>query len=149
MMKVVFDTNIVIDALKPNADFEMDAKHVFQLILLEKITPFICANSLTDIFYILKKIRGMEKAKNIIANLIKTFNVIPLTEKDCANALELPMKDFEDAIIAVCAQRYNADIIISRDIEFLRAGTAVDIITPKQLLKKLESVIPSAHSGFV
>ena len=135
MMKVVFDTNIVIDALKPNVDFEMDAKHVLQLILLEKITPFICANSLTDIYYILKKIQGAVKAKNTIANLIKAFNVIPLTEEDCTDALALPMNDFEDAIIAVCAQRYNADIIISRDFEFINAGTTVDVITPKQLLE--------------
>jgi predicted nucleic acid-binding protein len=138
-MKVVFDSNIVIDALKPNVDFEMDAKHVFQLILLDKITPYICANSLTDIFYILQKIQGAEKAKNAIAKLIIAFNVIPLTEEDCSDALALPMNDFEDAIIAVCAQKSSADIIISRDVKFLNTETVVDVITPKQLLEKINT----------
>jgi predicted nucleic acid-binding protein len=142
-MKVVFDSNIVIDALKPNTDFEMDAKHVFQLILLDKITPFLCANSLTDIFYILQKVQGAGKAKNAIEKLIKAFNVIPLTVEDCTDALALPMNDFEDAIIAVCAQKINADSIISRDVKFINAETVVDVITAKQLLERLKIVIPT------
>ena len=133
-MKVVIDNNIVIDALKPNLEFEADAKRVFQLIWQDKITPYICANSLTDIFYVLQKVQGAKKTKDTIANLITAMSVIPLTETDCTDALALPMNDFEDAVIAVCAQKINADCIVSRDENFIKAETAVKVITPKQLL---------------
>ena len=136
-MKVVIDTNLVIDALKPNPDFEADAKKIFHLIWQDKITPYICANSLTDIFYILKKVQGAGKTKITIANLITATNILPLTENDCANALALPINDFEDAIIAVCAHKINADYIVSRDEKFIKAETEVNVVTTRQLIEKI------------
>ncbi|MCL1916793.1 MAG: PIN domain-containing protein [Peptococcaceae bacterium] len=136
-MKVMIDSNIAIDALRPNPDFETDARKVFRLIWEEKITPYMCANSLTDIFYILQKVQGAEKTKDTLRNLITAINIAPLTENDCADALILPMTDFEDAIIAVCAQKINADYIVSRDEKFIKAGTEVEVITPKHLINMI------------
>ena len=135
-MRVVLDSNIVIDALKPNQDFEADAKRVFQLIWQDRITPYLCVNSLTDIFYVLQKAQGAEKTKRTISNLMTAINIEPLTENDCADALALPMNDFEDAIIAICAQKINADCILSRDEKFIKASTRVKVITPRQLFAK-------------
>lgn len=137
MMKVMIDNNIVIDALRPNPEFETDAKKVFHLIWLDKITPYLCANSLTDIFYILKKVQGAEKTKTTIANLITAMNIVTIDVSDCINALALPMNDFEDALIAVCAQKIGADYIVSRDKEFINAETKVQVITTSELLKKI------------
>ena len=134
-MKVVIDSNVVLDALRPNPDFEAEAKSVFQLIWQDKITPYMCANSLTDIFYVLQKVQGAEKTKITIANLITAVKIVPLTESDCTDALALPMNDFEDAIIAVCARKISADYIVSRDEKFIKAGTEVEVITPKQLME--------------
>lgn len=137
-MNVVIDNNVVIDALRPNLDFEIEAKHVFQLIWQDKISPYICANSLTDIFFVLQKLQGAEKAKIAISNLITAVNIIPLAESDCTDALALPMNDFEDAIIAVCAQKIDADCIVSRDEKFIKANTTVEVITPKQLIDRIK-----------
>lgn len=136
-MKVMLDNNIVLDALRPNPEFETDAKKIFYLIWQDKITPYMCANSLTDIFYILKKVQGAEKAKDTIGNLMTAVNIVPITAEDCQNALALPMNDFEDALIAVCAEKSGSDHIVSRDRKFISAGTAVKVITPSQLLEKL------------
>jgi len=137
-MKVFIDTNIAIDALKSNPEFETDAKRVFQLIWQGKITPYMCVNSLTDIFYIIKKVQGVNKAKNTIANLMTAVNITQLNANDCMNALALPINDFEDAIIAVCAKKINADCIVSRDELFIKAKTGVEIVTPGQLFEKLK-----------
>ena len=77
-------------------------------------------------------------AKASIANLIKIFNIIPLTENDCSEALSLPIHDFEDAIIAVCAQKINADCIVSRDEKFIKTTTSIDVIMPKQLIERVK-----------
>lgn len=135
-MKVMIDNNIVLDALRPNPEFESDAKQIFYLIWQDKITPYLCANSLTDIFYILKKVQGAEKAKETIANLMTAVNIVPITEEDCRKALALPMNDFEDALIAVCAEKSGSDCIVSRDRKFIGSETAVKVITPRQLLEK-------------
>ena len=136
-MKVLIDTNIAIDALRPNPDFQVEAKNVFLLIWQDKIEPYLCANSLTDIFYILRKVQGAEKTKKTIANLMAAVSIVPLSGSDCSGALALPMDDFEDALIAVCADRIGADYIVSRDEQFINSSTAVKVITPGQLIDKL------------
>jgi predicted nucleic acid-binding protein len=137
-IKVVFDNNVVIDALKPNPEFETEAKKVFKAIGNGKISAYLCANSLTDIFYILKKVQGSEGAKNSLSNLMAVFSIIPLTESDCAEALSSPIKDFEDAVIAACTRKTAANCIVSRDKVFIKAQTPVEVITPKQLLEKID-----------
>ena len=137
-MNVFIDNNIVIDALKPNPDFETDAKRVFQLIWTGEITPFMSVNSLTDIFYVMQKIQGAEKAKQIIDNLMTAVNIVPLTAEDCKDALALPLSDFEDAIIAVCAKKHYAECIVSRDDSFTKAVLEVEVVTPQRLFEKLK-----------
>ena len=137
-MNLFIDNNIVIDALKPNPDFETDAKRVFQLIWTGEITPFMSVNSLTDIFYVMQKIQGAEKAKQTIDNLMTAVNIVPLTAEDCKDALALPLSDFEDAIIAVCAKKHCAECIVSRDDSFTKAVLEVEVVTPQRLFEKLK-----------
>jgi len=138
VIKIIIDNNIVIDALRPNPDFEDDAKNVFRLIGYNKIIPYICVNSLTDIFYVLQKVHGAEVAKKIISNLITAIDIIPLTKNDCIEALALPMDDFDDAVIVVCAKKIHADYIVSRDKNFINAKIDVEVITAEQLINKLK-----------
>ena len=139
-MKVVIDNNVVIDALKPRQPFDTEAKAVFRAFGDEKFEPYVTANSLTDIFYVLR--RGNDansaKAKAVIANLVSVVNVIPLTESDCSDALELPMNDFEDAVVLVCAKKVGADFIVSRDEKFIKSEIGVKVITPTQLNEKIK-----------
>ncbi|MCL1809940.1 MAG: PIN domain-containing protein, partial [Clostridiales bacterium] len=104
----------------------------------DRIIPYMCANSLTDIYYVVKKVQGAEKTKETIANLITAMNILPLTDSDCKQALALPMNDFEDAIIAVCASKVNADFIVTRDEKLIKARTDVEVVTPKQLTDKIK-----------
>jgi len=41
------------------------------------------------------------------------------TQGECAVALSLPITDFEDALVAVCAGKGKADYIITNDKDFL------------------------------
>jgi predicted nucleic acid-binding protein len=134
MTHVVLDSNIVLDVLRPNQDFEADAKRIFRLIGDGGLDASICANSLTDIFYILRKVHGARRAKDFIAHLVAAARVLPLSQEDCQDALALSMDDFEDALIAVCAKKAGADFIVSRDTDFIKAPSDVRVIAPKELL---------------
>ena len=135
-MKVVVDNNVIIDALKPNPQFETNAQQILQLASVKKIDGYVCANSLTDIFYVLRKAHGADKAKIMIQKLLLILDVIGIDPVDCADALSLSMNDFEDAIIAVCAQKIGADRIVSRDERFINAEMSIKVVTPEQLLEK-------------
>ncbi len=136
-MKVVIDNNVIIDALKPNPQFEAAAQEILRLASVKKIDGFVRANSLTDIFYVLRKAHGIDKAKIMLQKLTLILNIIGIDPEDCINALSLPMNDFEDAIIAVCAEKIGADFIVSRDEGFIKSESSVKVVTSEQLLKEI------------
>jgi predicted nucleic acid-binding protein len=111
-----------------------ESQKVYEHIFKPDIIGYICSNSLTDIFYFLKKYRGAAEAKGYIARLMKSFNIITLTADDCTDALDLDMDDFEDAIITVCAEKCGVDYIISRDKNFLSTQNIIETVTPREFL---------------
>ncbi|GHU45592.1 hypothetical protein FACS1894120_0690 [Clostridia bacterium] len=60
-----------------------------------------------------------------------------MLKADCKGAFNLPMSDFEDAVVAVCAKRAGADCIVSRDEKFIRADSGVKVIKPEELIRQL------------
>ncbi|MDR1580510.1 MAG: PIN domain-containing protein [Synergistaceae bacterium] len=136
-MRVVVDNNVVVDALKPNPKFAVEAQEILRLASAKAIDGFISANSLTDIFYVLRKEHGAGKAKAMIQKLLLLLDIIGNEPADCVDALERPMNDFEDALIDVCAKKIGADCVVSRDEAFIKAVKEIDVITPNQLLAKI------------
>ena len=115
------------------------AKSLLLKAARSEIEAIITANTITDIYYVAKKAAGDAKAREAIANLMDVFCVVPVSKEDCANALALPMKDFEDALIAVCARREGANWIVSRDRDFLASSASpVAVIAPDALLNLIE-----------
>ena len=135
-MRVVFDTNVLLDAIIAGRAGGDTAKSLLLKAAHSEIEAIVTANTITDIYYVAKKAAGDAIAREAIANLMDVFCVVPVGKEDCANALALPIKDFEDALIAVCAKREDADCIVSRDKDFA-ASTAspVAVVTPDALLK--------------
>lgn len=138
-MRVVIDNNVIIDALKPNPQFEAAAQQILRLASLKSIDGFVSANSLTDIFYVLRKGHGTDKAKVMTQKLLLILNVIGIDPIDCIDALSLPMNDFEDAMVAVCAKKVKADFIVTRDEKFIKEDTEVRTVSPEQLIEEIRS----------
>lgn len=135
-MRVLIDNNVIIDALKPNTQFAAGAQEILRLASKNAIDGFVGANSLTDIFYVLRKEHGAEKAKAMLQNLVLMLDIIGIEPADCINALSLPINDFEDAVVSVCAEKIKADFIVTRDEKFIREKTAVQTVTPSQFIEK-------------
>ena len=64
--------------------------------------------------------------------LLNLFWAVEVTKADCYTALNSPMPDFEDALIAVCADKESLDFIVTRDDEFLKLPR---VISPSDFLK--------------
>mgnify|MGYP004625641765 CR=1 FL=1 len=133
-MRVLFDTNVLLDAIANRADFKIAQELVLNAAHGD-ITGLITANSVTDIFYIARKEIGIDGAKDAIMNLMTVFDVLSVTGENCWDALLLPMNDYEDAVQAVCAQQSKADFIVSRDKGFANEkGCPVKVLSPIELL---------------
>ena len=67
-MKILVDTNIIIDALTSREPFREDAEQVFLLAANQIEDMYITASSATDIYYLVRKhLHSAEKAKSVMA----------------------------------------------------------------------------------
>lgn len=117
-MKVLVDTNIIIDALTGREPFKEVAEQIFLIAANQIEDMFITASSATDIYYLIRKyLHNTEQSKNIMSNLFQLFGILDVTANDCQDALLVEMKDYEDAVISCCAKRSQMDYIITRNIK--------------------------------
>ncbi|HDZ01732.1 MAG TPA: PIN domain-containing protein, partial [Nitrospirae bacterium] len=114
-MKVLVDTNIVLDLLTDRLPFSKAARKIFATAEQWKMDLFITASSVTDIFYIVRKHTDRKKAEEILVQLLDIVKIIEVTGKDIKKALTLDFNDFEDALQARCAKKRKLDFIITRN----------------------------------
>lgn len=54
-MKILLDTNIVLDLLLDRKPFSADAQNIFTKVENNEIKGFLCPTTITTLFYILNK----------------------------------------------------------------------------------------------
>jgi predicted nucleic acid-binding protein len=73
-VRVLVDTNIVLDFLLQREPFSQDAKLLFQAIDVGEIVGYVTATTLTDIFYISRRhTRNIEKARQAVLGHLEKF----------------------------------------------------------------------------
>jgi len=134
-MKILLDTNVIMDALQERQPFDAEAK---EILLRAQNGEFSCcftANAATDIFYLYSQARDMKSARQALNFLLATYRVVSVTHEDCISAMSIPIDDFEDALVSVCAKKAEMDYIISRDEKYLRDDSPVKVIEPGEFLR--------------
>ena len=139
MIKVLFDTNIILDIALEREPFFQDTRTAFEEIDSGLITGFVTATTLTDIYYITKKEIGHNKALEFIQNLIEVVDVAGVDRSVIEYALVSGFKDFEDAVQEFSSQRNAIEIIVTRNVTDFKES-ALKIFTPQQFVKYLKSI---------
>lgn len=136
-MKILVDTNVIIDALTSREPFREDAEQIFMLAANRIEDMYITASSATDIYYLVRKyLHSTEQAKNVMSKLYELFYILDVTANDCKDALLTEMSDYEDAVISCCAACNRIDYIVTRNIKDYERSK-VQAILPEQLLKMI------------
>lgn len=135
-MKIMIDTNIVLDVLGRREPFFAQSEAILRLVAEGKARGAITANTVTDIYYILRKSLDHETLKAALLGLMELLEVADVTGLECLAALGLPMKDYEDALLACCAKSWGADCIVTRNVKDF-AGSPVRALSPDDFLKTI------------
>lgn len=135
-MKVLIDTNVVLDVLCKREGFYEDAAKIMKYCEVNKITGVISALTVPNIVYIMRKELDAQKTRDVIEKLQLVFTVADLKADDIKKALSMNFKDFEDALQSACASRIKADYIITRNIRDF-ANSKVTAIKPTELLERI------------
>ena len=139
-MKVLIDTNIVIDILEQREPFFESSYRVMQLGLEGQFEAYISASAVTDVYYIINQsLRDSVKAREKIFALTTLMAIYSTTPDDIRNALAIFVNDFEDAVMAATAKREKTDYIITRNSSDF-ANSPIPAISPSDFLSKYEPV---------
>ena len=145
-MKVIFDTNVILDVLANRMPFADDSVATTSLAMRDQIEGAITSNSVTDIAYQLHRFYPTDAVKMILLDLLTCLYVVDVDHDDCLRACDSDIRDYEDALLAVCAKNWKADYIITRDKRHF-ANSEIPALSPKKFLQdyaqKLEQISSS------
>jgi len=135
-MKILIDTNVILDVLCDRPEFVDDSLKVFKYCEAKQITGCISALSIPNIVYIMRKELDNEKIKDILNTLTSLFTIVDLRERDLIKGADLEFADYEDALQSVCASRVKANYIVTRNIKDFK-NSSVPAIKPSELFDRI------------
>jgi len=136
-MKLLIDTNIILDALMMRDPWAEAAQSLLLAVAEEKAEGYITASTMTDLYFLLRKhLHDNEKARQALLCFITSVNILDVTGMDCEKAFTLPISDYEDALLAYCGKRHKMDFIVTRNPSHFK-GSPVKIIETDAILQKL------------
>ncbi len=135
-MKILIDTNIILDLLCNRKEFVEDSAKIFKLCEIKKISGYISALSIPNIVYIMRKELDEQKIREVIEKLSLVFDIVDLKGDDLKKATSLNFSDYEDAVHSQQATRIRADYIITRNIKDYK-NSKVMAIKAAELLERI------------
>ncbi|MBK7005259.1 MAG: PIN domain-containing protein [Burkholderiales bacterium] len=132
-MKLVLDTNVVLDLLLNRAPFAEAAAAVFTRIESGLASACVCTTTITTVHYLAHKTVGDQQARHHIQQLLTLLEVAPVTRAVIDRALRSPLSDFEGAVLAESAHLAKAQAIITRNGKDFQGGP-LRIYTPQEWL---------------
>jgi predicted nucleic acid-binding protein len=115
-MKVLIDTNVILDVLMKRNGLYAESFEVFRLAEQGKITGCVSSSAMTDIFYLVHKVqKDIDMVYRAVERIPAVFTIVPVFESTITSALALRWKDFEDAVQYSAAKENNIDCIVTRN----------------------------------
>jgi predicted nucleic acid-binding protein len=132
-VKVLIDTNVVLDVLLAREPFVASAAGVLARVDRGELAGCVCATTLTAVFYLAAKTTGRERARVLVRELIQLLDVAPVNRATIEAALQRGGPDFEDDVIVEAALAMGVDVLVTRDPGGFR-GAPCRVMAPDELL---------------
>lgn len=139
-MRVLIDTNILLDYLLDREPFLQDAEALFNVIDSGQVVGYVTATTLTDIFYIARRqTRSIELARQAVSTTLAVMVICSVNRGILEAAFASGLGDFEDAVQIYCAVAQSLDAIVTRDLQGF-SNSAIPVLSVHQLLEQLGSL---------
>ncbi len=138
-MRVLLDTNVVLDFLLDREPFAEAATEIWEANRQGRIEAYVSAITPVNIFYIARKLRGVEVARQIVEGLLNECRIAMVDRAVLQDAMMFSLKDYEDAVQLASAMRSRLDAIVTRNpkdypsapLLVLSPSDLVTILTPE------------------
>ncbi len=135
--QVLFDLNIILDVLLDRKDFYDFSARLLAYAETGIIQGWLAAHSVTTLFYLIAKDKSPEQARVTLTSLLQFLKIAPVDQNTIEQALNLPYRDFEDAVQMIAALQVHADYLLSRNVRDYRPAP-MEVVQPVELLAILK-----------
>jgi predicted nucleic-acid-binding protein len=136
LKQVLFDSDVLLDILAQRQPFVVASAQALNTVMKKQVQGFVSGHAVTNIFYILRRQIGSEAARKLIENLLQHIQIASVTNQVIHQALQSPIKDFEDAVTSAAAMSAGLEIIVTRNqADFV--ASLVPAMLPEEFLKML------------
>lgn len=136
-MRLLLDTNILIDFYTQREPFGRDARKLAIMSTFGDADLWVSAKSFTDIFYVLSKDNATDDIYRAFAESYRYFQFCSVEGADVHMATDRAWPDFEDCLIAICAEKIKADYLLTRDKTGFTAST-IPVASPAEFFQMIE-----------
>lgn len=143
-MRVLLDTNVVLDLILEREPFVIEAATLWELHQYNALDAYISPITVINVFYITRKLKGRETAHQATTKLLQGLLICPTDAQVLEQALALSFKDYEDAVQHTAAMLAGMEALITRNPSDFQAAT-IPIYTPTDFLHRF---LPSGSSSF-
>ena len=131
--KVFIDTDVILDVALAREPFFFASKIILAMAENNIIIGAISSNCVANIYYILRKSGGDNKARKFILNIVKYITVIAIDHQNVLEALKSKFSDFEDALQHSSAVENRCEYIITRNIEDYKSSK-IKVLLPEEFI---------------
>jgi len=135
-VKLLVDTNVVLDVLLDRSPFSGPATRLFSCIERNDIAGHLGATTITTVHYLASKAIGKADADRAVERLLVLFDVAPVARAVLQSTLSLRFSDYENAVLHEAARHAGLDGIVTRDTAGFRRAT-LSVYRPDELLQML------------
>ena len=135
-MKVLLDTNIIIDIALERQPYFTNSETVLAFVEQGQIEGYISASTISDLYYLIRKQKGRDLTIEFLQEILTFCQIATVNQAAIIMVFTTNFKDFEDSIQYSTAVVNKLDAIITRNPQDFPIVTP-RIITPEQLIAEL------------
>ena len=137
-MRVLFDTNVLLDILLEREPYIEVASKLFSLVDNGRIKGSICATAVTTAYYMTAKGLGSKRAHDQVRTLLSMFEVATVDGGVLQRALDSSFSDYEDSVVHEAANAAGIGAIVTRNAQGFTRAT-IPVFEPHELLAAIAS----------
>ncbi len=138
-MRVLLDTNVVLDFVLARQTFFVEADEIFIRLQNLEFEAFVSAITPINVFYTTQKEKDKTAAFTAIEELLKLVQITKSDDYIYQKALTLGFNDYEDAVQHECAMAENLDTIVTRNTKDYK-NSSIKIYSPAEFLEFLKQI---------
>lgn len=136
-MKLLLDTNLLVDYYAGRQQWRPFFMKLLAMDFFGDAELWVSAKSFTDVFFLCKRNVPSQDLQRAFVKSGEFLNLCSVTGEDVLEAASRSWPDFEDCLMALCAEKVKADYLVTRDTKGFEQSK-VPAIHPADLLGQLK-----------